>query len=378
MATLVLNELLCFLSSRSDKLDRDHVLQLIIDTYNLDEIVTAKKLLISECEKVAVSADIEKFKANRKGNQKEKTDRSAKDLVEIWQIVDKEKAGKLQVQFVAGDLNRVPSFNIEKLNLKSLLQTIDSLKQQILTIATNQENLSKDFQQLSSSQEPISSSEVELESSETPKLSQRKRKLSVGAQIFTPSALSQHPVLKKQKQSNLDPSQEQTTPTQSKPPTFATLTSNLGDKEKPWSVASALKKRKITSVTGKADSGVLTGVETYKRDYWDFSVTRLSAESTTADKVKTHLQSQNIEVKDVWLRDSKIKGCITAKVRVALAHKEKVKSPELWPNFIRVHDWVYGPRQTTNHNEAPAKPTAMAPSSGRLVNTGNSSNDTSS
>ena len=92
------------------------------------------------------------------------------------------------------------------------------------------------------------------------------------------------------------------------------------------------------SATSSGDSE-LEGVAPIAKDYWEISVTRL-AESTTADKVKAHLQNKGIEVKEVFLLSSKIKGTKAAKVRVDVAHKERAKSPEFWPVHCRVSDWI--------------------------------------
>ena len=76
------------------------------------------------------------------------------------------------------------------------------------------------------------------------------------------------------------------------------------------------------------------------RNFWDISVSRL-VETTTEDQVKRHLQSNGIEVREVYVFASKIKGTKSAKVRVDLEHKERVKDAELWPPHCRVQDWLY-------------------------------------
>ena len=92
-------------------------------------------------------------------------------------------------------------------------------------------------------------------------------------------------------------------------------------------------------MTGSGDSTVLEGVAKPKRDFWEIAVSRLK-EGTTADKVKFHLQSKHIEVKEVFVFPSKIKGTISGKVRVALEHKTRALDPSVWPAHVRISSWT--------------------------------------
>ena len=85
------------------------------------------------------------------------------------------------------------------------------------------------------------------------------------------------------------------------------------------------------------------------RNYWDLSVSRL-ADSTTEDQVKRHLQSHGIEVKEVFVFASKIRGTKAAKVCVSIEHRDKAKDGELWPLYCRVQDWIYKDRSAKDEN----------------------------
>ena len=68
--------------------------------------------------------------------------------------------------------------------------------------------------------------------------------------------------------------------------------------------------------------------------------------------MKTHLHKHGIEVRNVFILSSKIKGTKAAKVRVAPEQKDRVKNAEIWPTHCRVADWI-------NFRKRPAKnPTA--------------------
>ena len=99
-------------------------------------------------------------------------------------------------------------------------------------------------------------------------------------------------------------------------------------------------KSNSKSVTGTNENSDLKGVPSRNRDYWQFSVSRL-VNSTTDDSVRRHLHKAGIEVKEVWLLNSQVKGAKTAKIRVAREHREKAKNPAIWPLHCIVRDWNF-------------------------------------
>ena len=126
---------------------------------------------------------------------------------------------------------------------------------------------------------------------------------------------------------------------------FADKACQLRKNSLPWSLPKARERKKITTVIGDSVTSTLEGVAPIKRDFWELSVSRLK-EDVTPEKIKTHLQSHLIEVKDVFVFASKIKGTAAAKVRVDIAHKEKAKAQSVWPLYVRVQDWIYKPKSS--------------------------------
>ena len=51
MEPLHINEFLCFMTAQFNKLDREHLISMLVDSYVLREAVEAKNTLIAECEK---------------------------------------------------------------------------------------------------------------------------------------------------------------------------------------------------------------------------------------------------------------------------------------------------------------------------------------
>ena len=107
----------------------------------------------------------------------------------------------------------------------------------------------------------------------------------------------------------------------------------------------------MTGSKVKQNEDELEGVAPFVRDFWDISVSRLN-ENTTADRVKTYLHKYGIEVRDVFILSSKIQGTKAAKVRVAIEHKDRVKNRDIWPEHIRVADWVNNKRKKKSANTA--------------------------
>ena len=120
---------------------------------------------------------------------------------------------------------------------------------------------------------------------------------------------------------------------------FAALAGDLTGKSPDSWLVNARKKKNITTVKGTKQSGILEGVAPKPRDYWEIFVSRLK-ETTTADQVKRHLHENGIEVKDVYLLNSKRIGTKSAKIRVALEHRNRVKEENVWPMHCCVQDWA--------------------------------------
>ena len=136
MASFVVNELLCFLSSQYDKLDRENINSILLEFYILEELECAKQILISECEKIDISEEINEFKRERKNTRaleivKQKV---LKDIIDIWEAADVKKGCNFQSEFVASDPCRLPSVNADKFNLKFLISSILTLKEHISTL----------------------------------------------------------------------------------------------------------------------------------------------------------------------------------------------------------------------------------------------------
>ena len=134
---LTINELLCFLSAQSDKLTTDFLHKTIQDFYSCEEVTKAKTILLSEFDKVLDPELVKEQRKNRLNGKTSAKDKIVKDILDIWLILDQQNGGALNTQFVAVDINRLPSVNAEKFNIQFLVSSILKLQDQY----ARQENL---------------------------------------------------------------------------------------------------------------------------------------------------------------------------------------------------------------------------------------------
>ena len=125
------------------------------------------------------------------------------------------------------------------------------------------------------------------------------------------------------------------------PSSSESSSSSLKSSSLSW-LTKARKTKKIETIVGNREDGQLEGVAPRVKDFFDLFVSNLS-ETTTDFQLKTCLQGHAIEVKDVWLLNSKKKGTKSAKVRIAIEHRNKAKDAGIWSKHIHVKDWVRKP-----------------------------------
>ena len=100
MANLIADNFLYFLSSQYDNDDRNSLLCVISEFYLPEELISAKKTLINECEKLGISDSITKFKSSRQLSKGVGIQKVIRDLVDIWGVIDAQKGGKTISTFV--------------------------------------------------------------------------------------------------------------------------------------------------------------------------------------------------------------------------------------------------------------------------------------
>ena len=135
MACQTTNELLCFLSSQYDTVDKDCLYSIASEFYTLDESNTAKKILIKECERLGLTDAIAKFTKRRQNAKGDGCEKVINDILDIWSVIDCQKAGLTVSTFVAADLSRLPSTSgADELNIQHLFNVISILQKQVSDI----------------------------------------------------------------------------------------------------------------------------------------------------------------------------------------------------------------------------------------------------
>ena len=111
MSTTTVDNLLYYVASNVDSTDRKKLHTSLINNYNQDQLVTSKRLLVAECDRINVGDAISEFRRRRLNtiSDIDTKQKLSKDILDIWSVVDTVKGGQLQTIFVASDPSHLPS-----------------------------------------------------------------------------------------------------------------------------------------------------------------------------------------------------------------------------------------------------------------------------
>ena len=109
-------------------LDRENLIAVLADSYVFRQALEAKNFLIDECTKLSLSDSIKEFtKTPQEAKSAAALRRVVTDAVDIWSVVDREKAGKFPVKFVAANPNHLPNVKLKKFNVQFLKTSIQKI-----------------------------------------------------------------------------------------------------------------------------------------------------------------------------------------------------------------------------------------------------------
>ena len=134
MAKLIADNFLFFLSSNYDKDDKNSLVSFISEFYLPEELVSAKKTLINECEKLGISDSITKLKTSRQLSKGDGIQKVIRDIVDIWSVIDIQKGGRTISTFVVDDPKRLPSLDNNSQNFRQLFALFKHLQKQVADI----------------------------------------------------------------------------------------------------------------------------------------------------------------------------------------------------------------------------------------------------
>ena len=126
------NDLLYFLVNQYDTLPRQSLNATILKSYSKEHFLTAKQILVSQCEKNKLTNQITDFKRNRISPNIEQ--KLVKDIIDIWDVIDRETGGDLDTVFAASLPASIPanqaSLSVGDISLPDLFSSVLKLQQQ--------------------------------------------------------------------------------------------------------------------------------------------------------------------------------------------------------------------------------------------------------
>ena len=193
MANLIASNFLYFLSSNYDNENKNSLISIITDFYKPEELISAKQILIDECDKLGISDSITEFKKRRQLSKGDGIQKVIKDLVDIWAIIDLQSGGKTISTFVIDDPTRLPAIDNNTCNFQHLFSLFSHLQKQVTDIGNIVTRIDKKtditpFSPLNTSRgNSQSTSPRTLPWSPAKENVSLKRKLNLSATLFVPS-----------------------------------------------------------------------------------------------------------------------------------------------------------------------------------------------
>ena len=127
-----INDLLYFLVNQYDTLPRLSLNTTLLKSYSKEQFLTAKQILVSQCDKYKLTNQISDFKRNRISPNVEQ--KLVKDIIDIWDVIDRETGGDLDIVFVASIPASFPanqaSPSVGDISLPDLFASVLKLQQQ--------------------------------------------------------------------------------------------------------------------------------------------------------------------------------------------------------------------------------------------------------
>ena len=125
MSEIQISEVLCLLFNNFDKAEGSRLSAIIANFYTTDEICNAKVALFKVAEKVYTGSDLPDYR-KRKGDNKSKI--SSDDIIELFSVMDEQNLLSKLPQYIALDLSRIPTLNVEHIKYANLARKVEKLE----------------------------------------------------------------------------------------------------------------------------------------------------------------------------------------------------------------------------------------------------------
>jgi hypothetical protein len=184
---------LCFIQNKFSKVNKMDLTTTLVEFYNIDELVNAKKMLYEFAE----TLDMENLPTftERKGNNKLRT--NVDDILTLYTLLDVNKV-KLP-QYAALNLQRLPSTGVPSADFAALATVVSELRDQVVTLTKRMDDDRNDKDRTAINSSPVKprTNFVPLSSlvdDDDPQPSTILRPVSVSSSNGPRAAVEQHPV----------------------------------------------------------------------------------------------------------------------------------------------------------------------------------------
>lgn len=378
---LVVNECLCFLVSKYAKATNNQLKAIFIKFYREEELTTAKDLLFNKIE--CCAPNLVSRNVKRKGENKVKC--TVDDIFDMYTLVDENKLNDKLPDLAAIDLGRIPLIKAEDFDVFHMMNRLDELEAKLRSFNPDQSTISGIARKLDVILEklpvalPVSTTLTTSLTSSGPHpmlTSPGMQSITTnagsmeahnsGSQILVDGGSVNHSsgeLVGAQGQGTSKSWADRVATSESIPnPEFcfprgrkAGPRSNgpapptgVGAGQGPSTghavLPSTKSKQKIVGTKSILDSiTVKSGVKIVKKAV--VHVDNVNLDCST-DMLSDYLKSSNIEVISCfsaksWLRESEHNLVSSFRVCVAAGDREKLYSPDLWPQGVVIRDWTF-------------------------------------
>jgi hypothetical protein len=122
---IAINSLLCFTVSKRSKIPEKNLKSIVLDYYSIDEVIAAKKQLISEIELFATNdASFPRFPA-RSGDKR--FEREVSDIFALLTLIDEHNITSKLRRYVTDNCDRLPSLKLGDGDLRYMVAKMDKM-----------------------------------------------------------------------------------------------------------------------------------------------------------------------------------------------------------------------------------------------------------
>lgn len=129
---LVLNPLLCFITSKFGKMDLKQMKEILSDFYSADDVSAAKKQLLYDAERSKLDGLLSRYPERHGDNRMA---REIDDTLNIVQQLDEQNSLCSLPRYVTDNSESIPSVKLDAGDLQFLLVKLNKMESEVLVCA---------------------------------------------------------------------------------------------------------------------------------------------------------------------------------------------------------------------------------------------------